>query len=143
MKLRRCAGVLLAGVLAASGCAGTEKALAGPKVNPAKVEKLAGSELSKLTLTDKAVERLGIRLAASQPAPGNMLAVPYSAVVYDTKGMAWVFVSAAQGVFQRASVSVASMKDGVAYLTAGPAAGTSVVAAGAAELFGAELGIGK
>ncbi|WP_157246120.1 hypothetical protein [Nonomuraea typhae] len=134
---------LLAACLAASGCAGTEKALAGPKVEPAKVEKLDGSDLSKLTLTDKAVERLGIRLVPAQPGPANMLAVPYSAVVYDTKGKAWVFVSSAEGVFQRASVIVGSLKGGVAHLTAGPDAGTRVVADGAAELFGAELGIGK
>ncbi|MBB5081934.1 hypothetical protein [Nonomuraea endophytica] len=139
---RRAAVALFTAALALSGCAATDKASTGPKVSPATVEKLAGSELSKLTLTGKAVERLGIQVARALQS-GKLLAVPYSAVVYDTKGQAWLFVNPAPGTYQRAQITVESMKDGTAYLTAGPPAGTPVVSTGAAELYGAELGIGK
>ncbi|MEJ2205196.1 MAG: hypothetical protein P8170_13930 [Gemmatimonadota bacterium] len=107
----------------------------------AQVEAVDGSELSRITLTERAAERLGIETTAVTRAdgPGSVVAaVPYSAVIYDTQGGTWVYVSTAPLSFTRRAVSVASIEGDVAYLTAGPAAGTQVVSVGAAELLGTE-----
>lgn len=52
--------ILLAGVfLAACG----QEPAAATKIEPAKVEEIAGSEFKKVTLTEKAVERIGVQTA--------------------------------------------------------------------------------
>lgn len=137
------AALILAALALAAGCATEAVTAGGPAKGPAKVEKLAGAEQSKVTITDKAAQRLGIQLVPVRAAPGNLLAVPYSAVVYDTKGQAWTFTSPQKGVYLRHKVTVDSVRDATALLSAGPAGGTPVVTVGSAELYGAELGIGK
>jgi hypothetical protein len=95
--------------------------------------------------------------------------VPHSAVVYDTKGQAWVYMNPEPLVFVRHAVTVSffdveettlttndihaatSIEDflvayggrGRAVLLEGPPVGTQIVTVGAIELFGAETGIGK
>jgi hypothetical protein len=69
--------------------------------------------------------------------------VPYSAVLYDLKGEAWVFVSAQPRTFVRQRISVDFIDGERAVLSEGPPAGAAVVSVGAAELYGAETGIGK
>lgn len=69
--------------------------------------------------------------------------VPYSAVVYDVKGDAWVYTQSAPLNFVRHQVMVDYIDDDLAVLAKGPPAGTAVVTVGVAELFGSEFGIGK
>ena len=65
--------------------------------------------------------------------------VPYSAVYYDAKGAAWVYVSTRPLTFERRRVSVERVVGALAILSDGPPAGMPVVTVGAALLYGAEI----
>jgi len=111
----------------------------------AQVERVDGSELSRITLSEAAAERLGIETTSVTRTDGpgaGVAAVPYSALIYDASGSSWVYVSPAPLTFVRQAVSIAAIEGDVAYLTAGPPAGTQVVSVGAAELFGTEQNVG-
>ena len=68
------------------------------------------------------------------------LSVPFESVVRDAEGSAWVFVQSAPHQFRRQRVEVLRSDGDQMVLVRGPAAGVSVVAAGAVELWGFELG---
>lgn len=65
--------------------------------------------------------------------------VPYSAVYYDAKGATWVYENPRPLVFERRRVTVDTVIDGRAVLSAGPPVGTTVVSVGAPLLYGAEI----
>lgn len=69
--------------------------------------------------------------------------VPYSALLYDPNGNTWVYKLSEPLTFVRHQVGVDHIEGDMAVLSDGPATGTSVVTVGAAELYGAELGIGQ
>lgn len=71
------------------------------------------------------------------------LVVPFSAVVYDYNGGAWVYESLGEHKFGRRRVQVKYVTDSTAVLASGPKPGTNIVSEGAAELFGTEFGFGK
>jgi hypothetical protein len=83
--------------------------------------------------------RVELALAASQ---GTRKLVPYSAIVYDPKGGAWVFVNLKPLTYLRRPVKIDYIDGDVAVLADGPAVGTPVVLSGAMEIFGAESGVG-
>ena len=117
------------------------------KVKPAVVEHVEGSELSKVTLTEKAMERLDIATAPVRDAMVKLTAstrrvVPYAAVLYDAHGDTWVYTSPEARTFVRHSIGVDFIEGDLAVLSDGPPSGTMVVTVGAAELFGAEFEIG-
>lgn len=85
-------------------------------------------------------ERVIARLR--ERATARATAVPWSAVVFDTYGGAWVYEAVAPLRYARRRVEVAHVDEGRAVLARGPAPGTAVVAVGAAELFGTEFGAG-
>ena len=130
---------------ALSACGHT---VAGTTSEPAPVQlaPVAGSDLKTVTLTDQARRRLGITTSpvASVPAGGATpaLAIPYSAIVYDENGGTWAFVSHQPLTYVREPVSVEHIAGETAVLSRGPAAGTTVVTVGSAELLGAEYQIG-
>lgn len=105
------------------------------------VDKIEGSELKKLTLSEHAAQRLGLT-TAEVTASGAETTVPYSAILYDKKGATWAYTNPEGLVFVRAEVTVDHVAQGTAYLDAGPDAGTKVVTVGAAELWGVETGVG-
>lgn len=105
------------------------------------VDKIEGSDLKKLTLSEHAAQRLGLT-TAEVTASGPETTVPYSAILYDKKGATWAYTNPEGLVFVRAEVTVDRVTQGVAYLGEGPAAGTKVVTVGAAELWGVETGVG-
>jgi hypothetical protein len=137
---------------------------------PAQVEKIEGTGLSRVTLTAKAAERLGIETgfvvalgtaagtvvtqgdtgARLQGAPGIRLArsgsarisVPYSAVLYDAHGDTWVYTSPSPLVFVRHRIEIDHIEGNRAVLRSGPPVGTTVVTVGAAELLGTEFEVG-
>jgi hypothetical protein len=89
--------------------------------------------------------RPGQRVVVRLTQPGSRLpqkVVPYSAILYDTSGDSWVYISPQPLVFVRHAVTVEYVERDVAVLTDGPAVGTKVVTVGAAELMGIELKIG-
>lgn len=107
---------------------------------PVTVEKLAGTGLGRLTLTEKAAERLGIETVAVEEAEGRWI-VPSDAVLVDAEGKRYVYVNTRSLVYERQQVGVLTEHAGKAFLDNGPPAGTHVVTTGAAELHGAETGI--
>lgn len=134
-------------VLMAGGCA-TAAAPAAMLEEPAHVEPVDGDgSLHRITLTARAAERLGIELVPAEPAAGGLLVVPYSAVIYDAAGQAWIYVTDGDPLtFVRAPVEIERVEPddagGTAHLRRGPAAGAQVVSVGVAELFGTEFEVG-
>jgi len=89
--------------------------------------------------------RPGEKLSVALPVKGRekRLQVPWSAVLYDVHGGAWVYECVAPREFVRRRVEVDFVSGDVAVLTHGPKPDVQVVVAGAAELFGTEFGAGK
>ena len=73
----------------------------------------------------------------------DVLAVPWSAVLYDSQGLTWVYVRVAELTFERRRVEIERRSGDLAVIVAGLAPGVEVVAEAAAELFGVEFGAGK
>ena len=86
-------------------------------------------------------QRVGVTVLLQ--GAGESLTVPWSAVVQDTSGGAWVYEALGERTYQRRRVLVRYAVEGMAVLAAGPKEGTSVVTEGAIELFGAETGFSK
>ena len=126
--------LIIAGLLVACSSAAGKTA----KVEPYVTERIEGSELSRLVLTEKAAERLDIQVAEA----GENL-VPYAAVLYDTNGDTFVYTNPEPLTFVRAPIVVDYIEGDTAVLVDGPPPGTSVVIVGAAELVGIEFGVGK
>lgn len=89
--------------------------------------------------------RLGQRVGVSIPmnAPLNLVAVPWSSVVQDTSGGAWVYERIQPQTYVRRRVLVHRINGTDAELARGPAPGAEIVTEGTAELFGTEFGGGK
>jgi hypothetical protein len=136
---------LLIAIPQLSACTQTSAEATGG-AEPAKVEHVEGSsDVSRLTLTAKAAERLGIQTAQvrEQKVAGKQRKViPYGALLYDSKGDTYVYVTAQPLTYVREPVTVDYIGAGSVVLTDGPAAGTVVVSVGAAELYGTETGVG-
>ncbi len=86
-------------------------------------------------------QRVGVSLTLKSQA--KSLTVPWSAVVHDVNGGTWVYVQTDEQRYARQRVAVRYVVGKTAVLASGPEAGTPVVVAGAAELFGAETGFTK
>jgi hypothetical protein len=137
---------LLIAIPQLSACTQTSAEAESGGAEPAKVEHVEGSEdVSRLTLTPKAVERLGIKttpLSEATVAGKKRKVVPYGAVLYDADGKTSVYVSSAANTYMREPITVDYIEGDRAVLTSGPAAGTAIVTVGAAELYGTETGVG-
>jgi hypothetical protein len=133
---------LAAVVLGLSGC-GKNEGPSSAAEEPATVEAVPGSDLSRIVLSEQAERRLGIKTgrvtAGSGTKPG--LLIPYAAIVYDADGKAYTFTRPAARTYLRAPVAIRTITGEQVQLTSGPPAGTAVVIVGAAELVGAEAGI--
>lgn len=86
-------------------------------------------------------QKIGVTLAESTSE--ESLVVPWSAVIYDINGGAWVYEHIGPQQYARRRVEVRRVVDSRAVLARGPAVGANVVIAGVAELFGTEFGTGK
>ncbi len=133
-----CTALLFAAPVAmsADGGGGTKK-----KAGPVQVAAIDGAKVKQVTLTEKGAKRIDIQ-TAEVGAEGSGQYVPYSSVVYDTNGGAWVYALVKPLTFVRQEIVVSSIKGDKAYVTSGPSAGTKVVVTGVAELYGAEKGLG-
>jgi hypothetical protein len=79
----------------------------------------------------------------SQPGSGTpQKVIPYSAVIYDASGKTWTYTNPEPLVFVRHRIDVESIDGDRAVLKEGPAIGTVIVTAGAAELMGVEQKFG-
>ncbi len=121
----------------------SEESAAGGE-EPAKIEPVEGTDLSRITLTTKAAERIDVQttvVRSEEGAETTMTVMPYSALVYDTEGRAWAYTSSDPLTFVRAPLTVERIEGDDVFLREGPPAGTAVVTVGAAELYGTELGV--
>ena len=69
--------------------------------------------------------------------------MPWGAIVTDIHGGTWVYEKVADRTYSRKRIGVRFVAGETAVLSNGPPAGTTVVVAGAAELFGTETGFSK
>lgn len=152
----RAAALLLVAALSlgAAACSATEGSGEGEVSGDAvKLEPVEGTELSKVILSQRAAERLGIqtdkiRLEQTAGAGGGGSAttrkvLSHAAVLYDENGDTWTFTSPEPLTFLRQQIAIDYIAEGSVVLLNGPPAGTTVVTVGAAELLGAELGVGE
>ena len=116
------------------------------KVEPIIVEKIDGTDLNKLILTESAEKRLDIQTTSISETlieDDVYLVVPYSTIIYDLQGEVWLYVNLAPLTYQREKVVVKTIDGNTVYLSDGPSIGTEVVTIGVAELYGADTGVGK
>ncbi len=94
---------------------------------------------------DNMLFRIGqkVKVSLLEKSPEESAVVPFSAILYDTNGGKWVYVKIAPHVYSRRRVEVSHVVKDWAILTRGLEIGDQVVAAGAAEIFGTEFGVGK
>ena len=142
------AALIVSGLLLAA-CSGTSART--PKAGPATIEQIDGTDLSRVTLTAEATERLGIQtapvseveVARAGGEPALRKVIPYAAVMYRSNGDTYVYTNLEPLVFVRAPISVDYIEGDQAVLADGPPTGTAVVTAGAPELYGTEFKVGK
>jgi hypothetical protein len=118
-------------------------------IEPAHVEHLEGTKLSRVTLTAKAAERLDIQTDQVRETEvlysgetSKRMVVPYASVLYDPHGNTWVYTNPEPLVFVRHHIDIDYIEGDLAVLSDGPASGTAVVTVGVAELYGTEFGMG-
>ena len=134
--------LVLAACLPLTSCSHAPEAAAAEEGGPAKVEHLVGDQPTRVTLTEEAAKRLDLQtdLVRQQTVRGqSRTTIPYAAVLYDTEGNTWTYVSPGPLVFLRHRIVVDFIDGDVAVLLEGPAVGSAVVTVGAEELFGSEL----
>lgn len=68
--------------------------------------------------------------------------MPYSALIYDTKGETFAYTNPTPLTFIRHTVRVQAIQGDRVFLAEGPPAGSAVVTVGASQLLGIELGVG-
>ena len=136
----RSLGIVALAVLSLTACR-NGAAESEHDANAAKVEAIDGSELSRVTLTAAAADRLDLATATVTTGAGSD-ELPYAAVLYDPEGHTWTFVKVKDLTFERRAITVETINGEVASITSGPPAGTVVVTRGATELYGAEIGVG-
>jgi hypothetical protein len=129
--------VVIGIALLAAGCGGSEEEAA---VEPATVQTIEGTDLSRVVLTAAAAKRIGVRTAPARGAGGKRTVIPYDAVLYDPNGGTWTYTSPKHLVFVRQDITVDRIDGDRAILSAGPASGTPVVTIGATEIWGVEYG---
>ncbi|GBD17517.1 hypothetical protein HRbin26_02441 [bacterium HR26] len=138
------AAVLLAS-LTLSACSQATARPAASVEEPSKLEPIEGTELSRVILTERAAERLGIetdQVREVEIEGERRMVVPYAAVLYTEDGETWVYTNPEPLVFVRQAITVERIEGDQAILADGPPVGTPVVTAGTAELFGIEFGVG-
>lgn len=108
------------------------------KIAPSKLEPIEGTELSKVILTAKAAERLGVETVS---VSGNT--VPYAAVIYDIEGNTWVYTNPEPLTFVRAPIVIDRIDGDTAYLAEALDPNVAIVTVGVAEIYGTETGVSK
>jgi hypothetical protein len=138
-------GILIIASLQLAAC-GQTAGVTASKIQPAKVEKIEGTELNRVVLTEKAAQRLAIQttlVREEQVNGAQRRIIPYAAVIYGLHGETWTYTSPEPLTFVRQSITVEQIDGDNVILADGPPAGTAVVTVGAAELYGTDTGIGK
>lgn len=112
--------------------------------DPASVESVEGSDVGRVTLTQEAADRIGLKTEQVQPVSAvgssrsSQTVVPLAAVIYDKDGVSWVYINPKPLTFVRERIAIDRVDGDRVILRSGPAPGTAVVTIGAAELLGTE-----
>jgi len=120
-----------------SACGG-QVPVTGEKLAPSKLEPIEGSELSRVILTEKAAERVGIETVSV-----NRDLVPYAAVIYDLEGNTWIYTNPEPLAFVRVPIAIDHIEGDTAVLSESLPSDLTVVTVGVAELYGTETGVSK
>ena len=115
--------------------------------HPAEVKHIEGSELSLVTLTEMAAQRIDLKTdqvgeATLKRSASKRKVVPYSSLIYDPNGQTWVYTSPKPLTFVRHKVEVDYIEGEVVVLNDGPPTGTVIASLGVAELYGTEFEVG-
>ena len=151
MRIERgLAAALAVSALLLASCAAKADEGGGGAEEPASIEPVEGTSVNRITLTDRASERLGIETAEVAQGPTGadggaptQTTIPFSAVIYDAHGRGWTYTSPEPLVFVRARIVVDREVGNLAYLNDGPPPGTTVVTVGSQELWGTEYEVGE
>lgn len=109
---------------------------------PVTVENIAGSDLHRLILTAEGAKRIDIQMLPVRELPVNGIlkkVVPYSSIIYDPNGEAYVYINTGPLAFIRAHIVIEAINNGDVILSDGPPADTQIVTVGPSELYGAEF----
>lgn len=127
---------------AITGASGTSKE-SSSNSSVSLLEPVGTTGISKVTLSERAKERIGIETVPVRAAGANRQVVPYSAVVYDPDGTPWTYTNPEGLTYVRERLTIDRIEGPNAILVKGPPNGTKVVSVGGMELFGAEIDFGK
>ena len=148
MNSLRSIAVVLVVAAGLAGCSSEPPPASEPPVTLTDVRAADGTSLKQVRLSGHAVERLGITTGtvhqatvAVQGVPALHKVLPYAAVVYDSDGSSWTYVTTTPQTYVRSRITVTTILGDLAVLATGPPDGTAVVTQGAPELLGAEAGI--
>ena len=140
MKVAVRTAVLLIAVFVLGACGSVEESESVQAV--IQVEEIPGSDVSRITLSSSAVDRLDIQTVSVESWTDGFV-VPSAAVIIDPDGVYWVYTSPDPYVFVREKILNAHEESLKTYFETGPNVGMAVVTVGVPELYGAEVGIGK
>ena len=132
-------GLLIIAGLLSSACAAVAED-EGALHDPATLEPIAGSDVSRVTLTEEAAVRLDIEVDPVLTA-GSATTIPYAAVFYTATGETWTYTNPESLTFVRVPIVVDHIRGDDVFLSDGPPSGMDVVTQGAAELYGTETGV--
>jgi hypothetical protein len=132
-------GILIITGLLLSACASVAEE-EGALQDPATLEPIEGSDVSRVTLTEEAAVRLDIEV---DPVllTGSATTIPYAAVFYTATGDTWTYTNPEPLTFVRVPIVVDHIRGDDVFLSDGPPPGMDVVTQGAAELYGTETGV--
>lgn len=133
--------VTIAAAVVLAGCGQAPTGAVAHADAPAHIEPIGETGLHRITLTERAAERIGIETAAVVERAGQPV-LPYAAVFYDPDGQTWAYTNPEPNVFIRHPIAVESIDGQEAILSEGPQVGTAVVTVGVAELYGTEYEVG-
>ena len=128
--------------LLVGACARSAEPEAATDEGLAHLEDIAGSDVKRITMSEDAVERIGVQTVPVAAADGGRIKVPSATLLYDQTGRTWVFTEPEHDVFVREEVEIIGTNGEDTILSSGPTAETPVVTVGVAELYGTELGVG-
>jgi hypothetical protein len=137
------AGALLVSGLYVTACSGDSGPAATEDAPPASLEDVPGQpDIKLITLTDEAMERIGLETAEVKVQTGadgaTQRVVPFASLIYDPEGATFVYVNDEHAQFMRAPVTVVRINGDDVLVSDGPSAGDTVVTVGAAQLYGVE-----
>jgi hypothetical protein len=135
--LRSVLALLVAGIVLA-GCQEVPSNLV--KSEPFELEAVKGTDLNRVKIADKVAARIDLQTTEVR-RNGKQLVVPHEALIYNPFGQVFVYTRPEPRTYLRAPVTVNRVSGNQVILSKGPAAGTTIVTVGAAELLATEYEI--